>query len=40
MRHSSGNGDLSDDEVKRIQDFLQGNHIQFEEEIRPSYEQK
>jgi uridine monophosphate synthetase len=38
--HSSGNGELSDDEVKRIQDFLQGNHIQFEEEIRPSYEQK
>ncbi|NIF04072.1 orotate phosphoribosyltransferase [Chryseobacterium sp. Tr-659] len=34
------NGELSDEEVKRIQDFLQGNHIQFEEEIRPSYEQK
>ena len=33
-------GELSDEEVKRIQDFLQGNHIQFEEEIRPSYEQK
>ncbi|PWN70138.1 orotate phosphoribosyltransferase [Chryseobacterium phosphatilyticum] len=34
------NGELSDEEVKRIQDFLQGNHIQFEEEIRSSYEQK
>lgn len=34
------NGELTDDEVKRIQDFLQGNHIQFEEKIRPSYEQK
>lgn len=33
-------GELSDEEVKRIQDFLQGNHIQFAEEIRPSYEQK
>ncbi|WP_300690435.1 orotidine-5'-phosphate decarboxylase [Chryseobacterium sp.] len=33
-------GELSDEEVKRIQDFLQGNHIQFEEEIRASYEQK
>lgn len=33
-------GELSDDEVKRIQDFLQGNHIQFEEETRSSYEQK
>ncbi len=26
--------------MKRIQDFLQGNHIQFEEETRASYEQK
>ncbi|ROI01580.1 orotate phosphoribosyltransferase [Chryseobacterium sp. G0240] len=34
------NGELSDEEVARIQDFLKGNHIQFEEEIRPSYEQK
>lgn len=34
------NGELSDEEVKRIQDFLQGNHIQFEEETRLSYEQK
>ncbi|UCA62137.1 orotidine-5'-phosphate decarboxylase [Chryseobacterium rhizoplanae] len=33
-------GELSDEEVKRIQDFLQGNHIQFEEETRASYEQK
>jgi uridine monophosphate synthetase len=33
-------GELSDDEVKRIQDFLQGNHINFEEKIRLSYEQK
>ncbi|WP_343685940.1 orotidine-5'-phosphate decarboxylase [Chryseobacterium gleum] len=33
-------GELSDEEVKRIQDFLQGNHIQFEEETRSSYEQK
>ncbi|MDG4653368.1 orotidine-5'-phosphate decarboxylase [Chryseobacterium arthrosphaerae] len=33
-------GELSDEEVARIQDFLQGNHIQFAEEIRPSYEQK
>jgi len=33
-------GELSDEEVKRIQDFLQGNHIQFEEKIRSSYEQK
>lgn len=34
------NGELSDEEVARIQDFLQGNHIQFEEKTRPSYEQK
>ncbi|GAB0155459.1 hypothetical protein CHRYSEOSP005_07200 [Chryseobacterium sp. Alg-005] len=34
------NGELTDEEVKRIQDFLQGNHIQFEEKIRCSYEQK
>ncbi len=34
------NGELTDDEVKRIQDFLEGNHIQFEEKVRPSYEQK
>ncbi|NML58940.1 orotidine-5'-phosphate decarboxylase [Chryseobacterium cheonjiense] len=34
------NGELSDDEVKRIQDFLLGNHIQFEEKTRASYEQK
>ncbi|WBV58731.1 orotidine-5'-phosphate decarboxylase [Chryseobacterium daecheongense] len=33
-------GELSDEEVKRIQDFLLGNHIQFEEKIRASYEQK
>ncbi|WP_126652274.1 orotidine-5'-phosphate decarboxylase [Chryseobacterium aureum] len=33
-------GELSDEEVKRIQDFLQGNHIQFEEETRSSYEEK
>ncbi|OCA80220.1 orotidine 5'-phosphate decarboxylase [Chryseobacterium contaminans] len=33
-------GELTDEEVKRIQDFLQGNHIQFEEETRASYEQK
>ncbi|WP_106914692.1 orotidine-5'-phosphate decarboxylase [Chryseobacterium aurantiacum] len=33
-------GELSDEEVKRIQDFLQGNHIQFEEETRSSYEHK
>jgi uridine monophosphate synthetase len=34
------NGELSDEEVKRIQDFLLGNHIQFEEKTRSSYEQK
>jgi uridine monophosphate synthetase len=34
------NGELSDEEVKRIQDFLQGNHIQFEEKTKSSYEQK
>ncbi|MCX8526076.1 orotidine-5'-phosphate decarboxylase [Chryseobacterium formosus] len=34
------NGELSDEEVKRIQDFLQGNHIQFEEKTRLSYQQK
>ena len=34
------NGELSDDEVKRIQDFLAGNHVQFEEKIRPSYQEK
>lgn len=34
------NGELTDEEVKRIQDFLQGNHIQFEEKTRCSYEQK
>lgn len=33
-------GQLSDDEIKRIHDFLQGNHIQFEEKVRSSYEQK
>lgn len=33
-------GELSDEEVKRIQDFLQGNHIQFEEKKRLSYQQK
>ncbi|MBQ0151892.1 MAG: orotate phosphoribosyltransferase [Chryseobacterium sp.] len=33
-------GDLSDDEVKRIQDFLQGNHVQFEEKVKASYETK
>ncbi|MBB4806371.1 uridine monophosphate synthetase [Chryseobacterium defluvii] len=34
------NGELTDEEVKRIHDFLQGNHIQFEEKTRSSYEQK
>lgn len=34
------NGELSNEEVKRIQDFLLGNHIQFEEKTRCSYEQK
>lgn len=34
------NGELSDEEVKRIQEFLQGNHIQFEEKKRLSYQQK
>lgn len=34
------NGELSDEEVKRIQDFLLGNHIQFEEKVRSTYEQK
>ncbi|WP_292009314.1 orotidine-5'-phosphate decarboxylase [Chryseobacterium sp.] len=33
-------GELTDDEVKRIHDFLAGNHIQFEEKSRLSYEQK
>ncbi|CAD7810145.1 Orotate phosphoribosyltransferase [Chryseobacterium aquaeductus] len=33
-------GELSDDEVKRIQDFLAGNHIQFEEKTRTSYQEK
>jgi len=33
-------GELSDEEVKRIQDFLKGNHIQFEEKKRLSYQQK
>ena len=33
-------GQLSDEEVKRIQDFLQGNVVQFEEKTRLSYEQK
>jgi len=33
-------GELSNDEVKRIQDFLQGNHIQFEEKKRLSYQEK
>ncbi|MCD1116118.1 orotidine-5'-phosphate decarboxylase [Chryseobacterium turcicum] len=33
-------GELSDEEVKRIQGFLQGNHIQFEEKKRLSYQQK
>ncbi len=33
-------GELSDDEVNRIHDFLQGNHIQFDEKTRSSYEQK
>ncbi len=33
-------GELSDDEVKRIQDFLAGNHIQFEEKTRLSYQEK
>lgn len=34
------NGDLSDAEVQRINDFLKGNHIQFEEKKRLSYQQK
>lgn len=34
------NGELSEDEVKRINDFLKGNHIQFEEKTRLSYQQK
>jgi len=34
------NGELSDDEVQRIQDFLKGNHIQFEEKTRLSYQEK
>jgi uridine monophosphate synthetase len=34
------NGELSDDEVKRIQDFLAGNHVQFEEKTRQSYQEK
>lgn len=33
-------GDLSESEVQRIQDFLHGNHIEFEEKKRLSYEQK
>ncbi len=33
-------GDLTESEVKRIQDFLQGNHIEFEEKKKLSYEQK
>ena len=33
-------GELSDEEVKRIQDFLAGNHIQFEEKTRLSYQEK
>ncbi|MEG2510500.1 MAG: orotidine-5'-phosphate decarboxylase, partial [Chryseobacterium sp.] len=33
-------GELSDDEVKRIQDFLKGNHIQFDEKKRLSYQEK
>ncbi len=31
---------LSDDEVTRIDDFLKGNVVKFEEKKRPSYEQK
>lgn len=31
---------LSDDEVTRIEDFLKGNVVKFEEKKRPSYEQK
>ena len=34
------NGELSDDEVERIQDFLLGNYIQFDEKTRSSYQQK
>ncbi|WP_144282510.1 orotidine-5'-phosphate decarboxylase [Chryseobacterium echinoideorum] len=34
------NGDLCDDEVQRINDFLKGNHVQFEEKTRLSYQQK
>ncbi|QQV03328.1 MULTISPECIES: orotidine-5'-phosphate decarboxylase [Chryseobacterium] len=34
------NGDLCDDEVQRINDFLKGNHIQFEEKTRLSYQHK
>ncbi|MDQ1097481.1 MULTISPECIES: orotidine-5'-phosphate decarboxylase [Chryseobacterium] len=33
-------GKLADDEVQRIQDFLKGNHVQFKEEHRLSYESK
>ncbi|RNA63374.1 orotate phosphoribosyltransferase [Chryseobacterium nematophagum] len=34
------NGELTENEVKRIHDFLQGNHIEFEDKARASYEQK
>ncbi len=33
-------GQLSDEEVKRIQDFLSGNQVQFEEKVKTSYQQK
>lgn len=33
-------GKLTDDEVERIQDFLAGNVVKFEEKKRPSYEKK
>ena len=33
-------GHLSDDEVARIHDFLEGNEVKFEEKKRPTYEQK
>ncbi len=33
-------GHLTDDEVTRINDFLAGNVVKFEEKKRPSYEQK
>ena len=34
------NGELTDSEIARIQDFLKGNHIEFEKQNRKSYEEK